>query len=259
MIASGKLASMKLLIAVKRTSLRIVYHNNNRLISSINYPTHIVVNMPSLSPTMEVGTIGKWLCQVGDEIKAGSAMAEIETDKASMTFEAQDEFYIAKLLCDEGQEIKVGQPILITVDDKSLVSSFSSFTLSNTTSSSSSAETSVTPKKTETVAPSTTQPPSLIPQSVQSIPITTTTVPVALTKAIKSEPVSVPTKLPTPTTSLSSSSVPPIPMKEVKKAATTDSSNSSKASKPSPLLAKFRKDQLSYIEKYGRSCHRVIQ
>jgi pyruvate dehydrogenase E2 component (dihydrolipoamide acetyltransferase) len=252
MIASGKLASMKLLIAVKRTSLRIVYHNNNRLISSINYPTHIVVNMPSLSPTMEVGTIGKWLCQVGDEIKAGSAMAEIETDKASMTFEAQDEFYIAKLLCDEGQEIKVGQPILITVDDKSLVSSFSSFTLSNTTSSSSSAETSVTPKKTETVAPSTTQPPSLIPQSVQSIPITTTTVPVALTKATKSEPVSVPTKLPIPT-------VPPTPMKEVKKAATTDSSSSSKASKPSPLLAKFRKDQLSYIEKYGRSCHRVIQ
>lgn len=255
MIAIGKLASMKLLITAKRTSLRKVYHNNNRLMSTISYPAHIVVNMPSLSPTMEVGTIGKWLCQVGDEIKAGSAMAEIETDKASMTFEAQDEFYIAKLLCDEGQEVKVGQPILITVDDKSLVSSFSSFTLSNTTSSSS----SVTPKKLETVTPSTTQPPSLIPQSIQSIPITTTTVPVALTKAIESELVSVPTKLPTPTTSLSSSSVPPTLIKEVKKAATTDSSSSSKASKPSPLLAKFRKDQLSYIEKYGRSCHRVIQ
>ena len=225
--------------------------------SSISYPTHIVVNMPSLSPTMEVGTIGKWLCKVGDEIKAGSAMAEIETDKASMTFEAQDEFYIAKLLCDEGQEVKVGQPILITVDDESLVSSFSSFALSNATSSSS-VETSVTPKKIETLAPSTTQPPSLIPHSVQSIPITTTTVPLALTKAIKCEPDSVPTKLPTPTASLSSSSV-PTPMKEVKKTATTDSSSSSKASKPSPLLAKFRKDQLSYIEKYGRSCHRVIQ
>ena len=258
MIASGKLASMKLLITMKRTSLTIVYHNYNRLMSSISYPTHIVVNMPSLSPTMEVGTIGKWLCQVGDEIKAGSAMAEIETDKASMTFEAQDEFYIAKLLCDEGQEVKVGQPILITVDDESLVSSFSSFTLSNTTSSSSSVETIVTPKKIETLTPITTQPPSLIPHSVQSIPITTTTVPLALTKAIKSEPDSVPTKLPTPTISLSSSSV-PTPMKEVKKTATTDSSNSSKASKPSPLLAKFRKDQLSYVEKYGRSCHRVIQ
>jgi len=248
MIASGKLASMKLLITMKRTSLTIVYHNYNRLMSSISYPTHIVVNMPSLSPTMEVGTIGKWLCQVGDEIKAGSAMAEIETDKASMTFEAQDEFYIAKLLCDEGQEVKVGQPILITVDDESLVSSFSSFTLSNTTSTSSIVETSVTPKKIETLTPITTQPPSSIPH----------TVPLAPTKAIKSEPDSVPTKLPTPTTSLSSSSV-PTPMKEVKKTATTDSSSSRKASKPSPLLAKFRKDQLSYVEKYGRSCHRVIQ
>lgn len=254
MIASHKLASIKLLIAVKKTSLIIVCNNNNyRLMSSISYPTHVVVNMPSLSPTMEVGTIGKWLCQVGDEIKAGSAMAEIETDKASMTFEAQDEFYIAKLLCDEGQEIKVGQPILITVDDKLLVSAFSSFTLSNT-SASPGVETSVAPKKIETVTPSTTEPPVSKPL------IASTTAPVAPMKATNNESISVPTKQPTPITpsSLSSSSIPTPKKDEVKKSATADSS-SSKASKPSPLLAKFRKDQLSYIEKYGRSCHRVIQ
>ncbi|KAJ1394049.1 single hybrid motif-containing protein, partial [Ochromonadaceae sp. CCMP2298] len=72
-----------------------------------SYPAHMVVGMPSLSPTMDTGTIGKWLCQAGDLINAGDAVAEIETDKASMAFEAQDEFYIAKILVPEGGEVKV--------------------------------------------------------------------------------------------------------------------------------------------------------
>ena len=65
-----------------------------------------VVAMPALSPTMASGTIGKWLVNVGDRIAPGDAMAEIETDKASMAFEAQDEFYIAKLIIEPGKEVR---------------------------------------------------------------------------------------------------------------------------------------------------------
>ena len=67
--------------------------------------TFSVVAMPALSPTMTSGTIGKWLVNVGDRIAPGDAMAEIETDKASMAFEAQDEFYIAKLVIEAGKEV----------------------------------------------------------------------------------------------------------------------------------------------------------
>ena len=52
-------------------------------------PPHLVVAMPALSPTMTVGTIGKWICKPGDKISPGDSLAEIETDKASMAFEAQ--------------------------------------------------------------------------------------------------------------------------------------------------------------------------
>ena len=54
---------------------------------------------------MATGTIGKWLVNVGDKVGPGDAMAEIETDKASMAFEAQDEFYVAKLIIESGKEV----------------------------------------------------------------------------------------------------------------------------------------------------------
>ena len=66
-----------------------------------------VVAMPALSPTMSSGTIGKWLMKEGDKVSAGDAMADIETDKASMAFEAQDEFYIAKIVVPEGTEVQL--------------------------------------------------------------------------------------------------------------------------------------------------------
>ena len=61
--------------------------------------------MPALSPTMSAGTIGKWLMKEGDRVNPGDSMADIETDKASMAFEAQDEFYIAKIVVKEGAEV----------------------------------------------------------------------------------------------------------------------------------------------------------
>ena len=63
--------------------------------------------MPSLSPTMVTGTIGKWNVKAGDKISPGDSLADVETDKASVAFEAQDEFIIAKLLVPQGAEVSV--------------------------------------------------------------------------------------------------------------------------------------------------------
>ena len=74
----------------------------------------IELKMPALSPTMEEGTLAKWLVKEGDEVSSGDILAEIETDKATMEFEAVDEGKIAKILVAEGTDgVKVGQPIAI--------------------------------------------------------------------------------------------------------------------------------------------------
>src|ERR1044071_8963520 len=75
-------------------------------------PTEL--KMPALSPTMEEGTLAKWLVKEGDDVKSGDILAEIETDKATMEFEAVDEGKIAKILVPEGTDgVKVGQPIAL--------------------------------------------------------------------------------------------------------------------------------------------------
>jgi pyruvate dehydrogenase E2 component (dihydrolipoamide acetyltransferase) len=74
----------------------------------------IELKMPALSPTMEEGTLAKWLVKEGDEVKSGDILAEIETDKATMEFEAVDEGTVAKILVPEGTDgVKVGAPIAI--------------------------------------------------------------------------------------------------------------------------------------------------
>jgi pyruvate dehydrogenase E1 component beta subunit len=70
--------------------------------------------MPALSPTMEEGKLAKWLVKEGDEVRSGDILAEIETDKATMEFEAVDEGRIGKILIPEGTEgVKVNQPIAV--------------------------------------------------------------------------------------------------------------------------------------------------
>ncbi len=76
------------------------------------------VLMPALSPTMEEGTLAKWLVKEGDEVSSGDILAEIETDKATMEFEAVDEGRVGKILIQEGTEgVKVNTPIAVLVDD----------------------------------------------------------------------------------------------------------------------------------------------
>ncbi|MEP6021262.1 MAG: pyruvate dehydrogenase complex E1 component subunit beta [Paracoccaceae bacterium] len=74
--------------------------------------------MPALSPTMEEGTLAKWLVKEGDTVASGDIMAEIETDKATMEFEAVDEGIIGKILIVEGSEgVKVNTPIAILIEE----------------------------------------------------------------------------------------------------------------------------------------------
>src|SRR6058998_2459964 len=83
----------------------------------------IELKMPALSPTMEEGTLAKWLVKEGDAVKSGDILAEIETDKATMEFEAVDEGTIAKILVPEGTDgVKVGQPIALLAADGEQIS-----------------------------------------------------------------------------------------------------------------------------------------
>ena len=78
----------------------------------------IEIKMPALSPTMEEGTLAKWLVKVGDTISSGDIMAEIETDKATMEFEAVDEGTLGKILVPEGTEnVAINQPIAVLLEE----------------------------------------------------------------------------------------------------------------------------------------------
>ena len=75
--------------------------------------------MPALSPTMEEGTLSKWLKKEGDAIKSGDVIAEIETDKATMEVEAVDEGVLARIVVPEGTEgVKVNAVIAVLAAEK---------------------------------------------------------------------------------------------------------------------------------------------
>src|SRR3954466_4568344 len=78
----------------------------------------IELKMPALSPTMEEGTLAKWLVKEGDQVQSGDILAEIETDKATMEFEAIDEGRIAHILVPEGTEnVAVGTVIATILEE----------------------------------------------------------------------------------------------------------------------------------------------
>jgi pyruvate dehydrogenase E2 component (dihydrolipoamide acetyltransferase) len=78
----------------------------------------VEILMPALSPTMEEGTLAKWLVKEGDAVKSGQILAEIETDKATMEFEAVDEGIVGRILVAEGTAgVKVNTPIVVMVEE----------------------------------------------------------------------------------------------------------------------------------------------
>ncbi|AMD19674.1 HCL477Wp [Eremothecium sinecaudum] len=93
-----------------------------------SYPSHTLINMPALSPTMTEGNLAVWTKKVGDQLAPGEVIAEIETDKAQMDFEFQEEGYLAKILVPEGtKDIPVNKPIAVYVEDEADVAAFKDF------------------------------------------------------------------------------------------------------------------------------------
>ena len=89
----------------------------------------IEILMPALSPTMEEGTLSKWLVKEGDQVSSGDLLAEIETDKATMEIEAVEEGTIVKLLVPEGNSnVKVNKPIAILLEEGEDLSSLNNYT-----------------------------------------------------------------------------------------------------------------------------------
>lgn len=97
-----------------------------------DFPLHEALKMPALSPTMSEGTIVKWFKKEGEKVKAGEVMFEVETDKATVGYEVQDDVFIAKILAHEGSaKIPLGQVVAILVNKADRISAFKDYTESS--------------------------------------------------------------------------------------------------------------------------------
>ncbi|KAI8818358.1 2-oxoacid dehydrogenases acyltransferase-domain-containing protein [Fimicolochytrium jonesii] len=106
------------------------FSNARRGYASDSYPPHTILNMPALSPTMTAGNLGQWHKKIGDEIQPGDVLVEVETDKATMDFECQDEGFLAKIFIDAGtKDVDVNKPIAILVENKDDVGKFTEYKL----------------------------------------------------------------------------------------------------------------------------------
>ncbi|XP_040006711.1 dihydrolipoyllysine-residue acetyltransferase component of pyruvate dehydrogenase complex, mitochondrial [Xiphias gladius] len=93
-----------------------------------SYPTHMKIALPALSPTMTMGTVQRWEKKVGEKLSEGDLLAEIETDKATIGFEVQEEGYLAKILVSEGtRDVPLGTPLCIIVEKESDIAAFKDY------------------------------------------------------------------------------------------------------------------------------------
>ncbi|XP_034539369.1 dihydrolipoyllysine-residue acetyltransferase component of pyruvate dehydrogenase complex, mitochondrial [Notolabrus celidotus] len=93
-----------------------------------SYPTHMKITLPALSPTMTMGTVQRWEKKVGEKLSEGDLLAEIETDKATIGFEVQEEGYLAKIMVAEGtRDVPLGAPLCIIVEKESDIAAFKDY------------------------------------------------------------------------------------------------------------------------------------
>jgi pyruvate dehydrogenase E2 component (dihydrolipoamide acetyltransferase) len=227
------------------SKLGLVFRRPRTLRMMSSFPPHQVVGMPSLSPTMTSGTIGKWNCKVGDKANPGDALAEVETDKAIVTFESQDEFFIAKLLVDAGKEVKVGDPIMVTVEDLENVKAFENFVL---------------PKSSAEI-PAASKPQATLPPTTSAAASPTAATPPAPQAPSKPSPAEV--KISEPKTPPSASSI-TTPQKKSEASSSPNSGGETpiiwgSGVRKSFLLKKLAADQSAYEQKYGRSAQKLLK
>jgi len=193
-------------------------------------PYHIVVGMPALSPTMDAGTISKWNVNEGESFVAGDSIAVIETDKASIDFEAQDDGVLARHLVPAGSgEVAVGVPIMVTVDEEGDVAAFKNFEAGSAPDSAA----------TEVSAP----PPAAV-EEVKAEPVVAAAAPAPVAAA----PTPVALAAPTPV-------VPATPAAPLDAISLGGSTWGRMAAEKSPLAKALASKQKQYIEKYGSTGH----
>ena len=108
----------------EKTSMTLRTYSSTRVVS---LPPHELYPMPALSPTMTAGTISNWTIEEGSSFAEGDVICEIETDKATVDFEAQEEGFLAKILQPVGKELEVGVPICVVCEEEGDVNSFKDF------------------------------------------------------------------------------------------------------------------------------------
>ncbi|XP_075887562.1 dihydrolipoyllysine-residue acetyltransferase component of pyruvate dehydrogenase complex, mitochondrial [Nelusetta ayraudi] len=118
-----------------------------------SYPTHMKITLPALSPTMTMGTVQRWEKKVGEKLSEGDLLAEIETDKATIGFEVQEEGFLAKIMVSEGtRDVPLGAPLCIIVEKESDIAAFKDYV-----------ETGVAEVSTPAPAPAPTPAPAAAP------------------------------------------------------------------------------------------------
>jgi len=122
-----------------------------------SYPPHDLVGLPALSPTMESGTIASWNLEEGQAFAAGDILCSVETDKATVDFEAQDDGVLAKILKDAGPDsLQCGEKICITVEEEEDAGAFADYVLDEAASA----------------PPATTPEPAAAPVAATPAPVT---------------------------------------------------------------------------------------
>jgi pyruvate dehydrogenase E2 component (dihydrolipoamide acetyltransferase) len=193
------------------------------------------------SPTMSAGALAEWYVAEGDKFVAGDGIAKIETDKASIDFEAQDDGYVAKLLMEAGSgtDVAVGTPIMITVEEQEDVNAFKGYVLPATAEIASPAESAKAggPSAPEAVS---------APKAVAPAP------PVKADTPPPPTPPPAPVSVPTPSVSGSSAPSPSVP------SSSPGVAWGLAATVSSPLAKTLAAQQKAYIEAYGSTGQKPI-
>lgn len=127
---------------------------------SQSFPPHQVMAMPALSPTMTMGNILDWKKKVGDAVASGEVYVEVETDKATVSWESQEDGFLAQILLpSNSKEVPVGTPAFIMVEDKDSIPAFANYT-SAAASSPAKAAPAAAPAAAPTVAAAAPPPPA---------------------------------------------------------------------------------------------------
>ncbi|KAL7581644.1 hypothetical protein ACA910_022193 [Epithemia clementina (nom. ined.)] len=212
------------------------FFHSTAFLSASELPYHIVVGLPALSPTMDKGSLAEWYVAEGDSFSAGDVLAKIETDKATMDFEAQDDGSVAKILmkAGEGNDVAIGTPIMITVEEPEDVAAFKDYV-----------------HKVEDAAP-VTSAAAAVPSKPKEKP--------AAAAAAAPPPAQAPAATPPPPPPSTSPAAPSAPAAVPPPASTPQFAVAwgLGASKRSPMAKTLAKEHTEYVEKYGTTGQRPL-